>query len=565
MIEAAVGALAAEWPTEVDADESLDRSLAFLGSDVRADELLAASYVLAAGVLSTLPLVALFVPLAIRPLAVVLLAGLAASVVLAARDGPPFLARVRRTRALGDAPTLVTYATLRMRLEPVPERAAKFAGETVDGPLGDSLEAHVERSAGGPGTGLGSFATEWSEWFPAVERGCSLLESAGTASADRRPALLDRARSAVVEGTRERMATFGASVSGPTTGIYAFGVFLPLALASLLPALRAAGVPTPLALIVALYDVVLPVALLAATAWLLARRPMAFPPPDVDRSHPDVPDSAVGPLGAGMLAAVVAWIVADGLLQPWTPPVAAVGTGVGMALVLAYRPMVAVRRDVEDAEAGLGDALATIGRRVAGGTAVERAIATVVAESSGPFVDVLEVAAGRQRRLGIGLERALLGPNGALADLPSDRLRGGGAMLAMAAREGAPAGDAIVALSAHLEDLDAVERETRRSVESVTNTLSNTAAIFGPLVGGVTVALASAMGGPGPFAGAGDVSGLGLAVGIYVLVLAVILTVLTTGLSRGIDRSLAGYRAGIALLAATATYLTAVVAGHLVV
>lgn len=565
MLNAVVRRLAHEWPTSVSADRSLDRSLAFLGIDIAGTQLLAASYTVAALIVATLPLVQLLVPAILRPLAIILVLSLAAGVVLAARNGPPFLARVRRTRALGATPTLVTYATVRMRLEPVPERAARFAGDALDGPLGDSLESHAERAAGGPGSGFDGFAEEWGEWFPAVERGCSLLEGAASAPVERREALLGRARSAVLDGTRQRMATFGASVSGPATGIYAFGVFLPLALASLIPALRAAGIPTPVPLIVVLYDVVLPITLLAATAWLLSRRPMAFPPPDVDRNHPDVPDSWLVPVAAGLAAGAAAWLFAEQFLLAWTPPIAAVGAGSGTALVLACRPMVRVRRDIEAVEEGLGDALAMIGRRVASGTAVERAVATVGEDSDNSFGGVLADAAGRQRRLGVPLERALLGPDGALSDLPSDRLRGGAAVLAMAAREGAPAGDAIVTLSSHLEELDDVERETRQAVESVTSTLSNTAAIFGPLVGGATVALASAMGGPGPFAGAGDVSGLGLAVGVYVLLLAVVLTVLTTGLSRGLDRSLAGYRAGIALLAATATYLAAVLAGTLVV
>jgi len=87
----------------------------------------------------------------------------------------------------------------------------------------------------------------------------------------------------------------------------------------------------------------------------------------------------------------------------------------------------------------------------------------------------------------------------------------------------------------HLRELDAVEAEARRSVEQVTRTLANTAAVFGPLVGGATVALAGAMGSAGPLASGGTVDGLGLVVGAYVLVLAAILTALSTGLSRGFD------------------------------
>ncbi|MEF8827886.1 MAG: type II secretion system protein, partial [Haloarcula sp.] len=58
---------------------------------------------------------------------------------------------------------------------------------------------------------------------------------------------------------------------------------------------------------------------------------------------------------------------------------------------------------------------------------------------------------------------------------------------------------------------------------------------------------------------------LGPVVGWYVLVLAVLLTALSTGLHRGLDRALVGYRAGLALLSAAATFLVAVVATGLLV
>lgn len=100
MLNAAVDRLAGEWPTEVEADPSLRRSIAFLGIDADANALLAAGYALGGGVLVLVPLVVLVVPPGLGPIAVVLSLVAAGSVVLAARDGPQFLARVRRTRAL---------------------------------------------------------------------------------------------------------------------------------------------------------------------------------------------------------------------------------------------------------------------------------------------------------------------------------------------------------------------------------------------------------------------------------------------------------------------------------
>ena len=85
------------------------------------------------------------------------------------------------------------------------------------------------------------------------------------------------------------------------------------------------------------------------------------------------------------------------------------------------------------------------------------------------------------------------------------------------------------------DELRRVEAEARRELRRVTDTLTNTAAVFGPLVAGATVALAArvAAEGGGRLGGGFDVGGLGLAVGGYGLISAVVLTVLATGLVVG--------------------------------
>jgi hypothetical protein len=169
-------------------------------------------------------------------------------------------------------------------------------------------------------------------------------------------------------------------------------------------------------------------------------------------------------------------------------------------------------------------------------------------------------------------------------------VQGAVALLAVAGREGRPAGDVLLELADQLEELRELENDARRQLATVTGTLTNTAAVFAPLVGGATVALATgidavdagglgagaaagadALGGGGT-SGVGDpgavgaksgsasalsVPVLGQIVGAYVLVLAALLTALATGLERGFDRTLVAYRVGIALPTAAATYLTA--------
>ena len=563
MLTEVLRALATLWPAPVTVDDGLDRTLAFVGFSVTGETVHRASYVVAvvcvlvASVLGTL--VSDGVVVATPFLA------LATLVAYAGPGVPRLIATAKRTRALGAAPSLVSRAALSMRLSPAPERAAAFAAEAGDGVLADSLAGHVRRSAASPGSGFHPFAREWRPWFPELERACALVETAGDVPAEQRPATLDRARTAVLDAARDRMADFAASIRGPATAVYAFGVMLPLALVSLLPALRAAGIPASTPMIALLYDFALPVGLIAASAWLLARRPVAFPPPVVDRSHPDVPSGRWrGPV-SGVVAGSLVWVLTPLVLPPWTVPIGVAGATVGTLLVVRYHPYVRVRTSVVAVEEGLSDALALLGQRIERGESVESALPGVAAELPGPTGDVLGAAATRQRRLGVDVEAAFLGPGGALVDVPSRRTRSAAVLLSLAASEGRPAGEAVTAMGDHLGELATVQEAARRSVEQVTSTLSNTAAVFGPLVGGSTVALAGAMGSAGPLAGGAMATALGIAVGGYVLLLAAILTVLSTGLERGFDRALVGYRVGIALLGATATYLAAFVGTGLAV
>ncbi len=501
-------------------------------------------------------------------LAVVLGTGL----LLAARNAPIAAAALSRTRAVGDAPGLFGRLTLRLRVEPSLERAVAFAGRSGDGDLANSLREHARDARGTPGSGLASFAAAWGETAPEIERAAALVADAADAPADARERGCERALSAVRSGVEERAASFAGEIRAPLTGLYAFGVLLPLALVGVLPAARLTGVNVGLGTLTVLYDLLLPTGLLVASGWLLARRPVSFPPPEVDSDHPAVPDRRRSAAALGVFVAVATGAGCLFVL-PWAASIVAVGAGSGAALLWLFAPARELRREVREIESGLPDALALVGRRVAGGTAVERALAETAAELPGDAGDLLADAAERGERLGVPVEKAFFGRFGALRDVPSPRARDAGRLFALAATEGAPAGEALVAVGDHLRELARVEREARRELATITGTLSNTAALFGPLVGGVSVAMvgripADAGGTGGALGGSGASASAALApasigpiVGVYVLLLAATLTGLATALERGIDRSLLGYRVGLALPTATAAYVAAVVAG----
>lgn len=543
-------------PIPVDASTELERSLDILSVTVSPATLIRGGY--GAGLVTGgfVAMAALFVPDAFRT--VVVLTALSTGVLTThvIHSAPVLLATARRTSALGAAPDLVSRVVLRMRLSPTPERAAVFAAETDDGLLTTSLQRHVRAARGTGRSGLASFGDTWVTEFPSLRRSFSLVEAAGHANETDRAQLLDRALTVVLDGTSDQMQEFATHIQSPVTALYAFGVLLPTALVALLPAAGTVGVAvTPLSVIVA-YNLVLPVLLIGAAAWLLARRPVAFPPPRVSRDHPDVEGSPGWTVFAGVMTALGTWFAVAQFTPAWGPPIGALGLGLGVTLWLWFRPVIEVHQHVRAVENGLADALELIGRQVTHGKSVEAAIAHTAEELDGPMSEVLAAGVRTQRQLQLDVREAFLGQYGALSTVPSARARGSLAVLSLAATEGRPAGGALLALAEHVDDLGRIEREARHRLAHVTQTIASTGSVFGPLVAGVTVALASAIGSTealGP--GEQSLGWLGGPVGVYVLVLAVVLTVLSTGLIRGFDRSLLGVRVGRALISATVVYL----------
>lgn len=474
---------------------------------------------------------------------------------------PILLATSRRSRAVGEGPELVRRAVLAMQIAPTLEGAASFASEHGDGPLARSLDAHARRARAAPGTGWGPFADEWGDRDPALRRAISLLTTAATSSDADRDRVLDRALAAALDGTRDRLHSFAARLTGPTNAIYGFGVVLPLALVGALPAVAAAGVPVSLPIVVVVFDLVLPVGLAAAGAWLVARRPSAFPPTPIPRTHPSREDQAFRAVCCALVLGVLGWLLAPVAAPAWTRWLAAPGLALGGGLLWWANPLIDVRERVTAVEAGLPDAVELVGRRLRRGEPLEAAIPAVGHELTGPTAALFADAAGLADRLMVPPIAAFSGPYGVLSDLPSDRVESEVALLPLAAEAGPRGGDVLVTAAQHLDALRSVDAEVRRSLKRTTDTLFQTAAVFAPLIGGTTVALAARIGRDGVGVGVTvfPARSLGLAVGVYVLLCALVLAALATALAHGTDRARIAQQAGVALLCASVLFPTALV------
>lgn len=548
--------LARLYPWSVESSDTLDEAIRFLDWDVQPAAIVRAGYGGGMFVAVALTCLLFFVTAAVRLSSLLVVSIATLSTVHGIHTIPTVCARARKTSALGAAPDLVSRAVLRMRLSPAPERAASFAAQSGNGALADSLAAHIRQTQHSAQSGLAAFGDAWADSFPALRRAFALVTVAGRTPESDRDRLLDRALTVVLDGTAEQMQSFAAQIRAPVTALYAFGVLLPTALVALLPAAGVAGIGVTPVAVVTVYNLVLPAILVVTSLWLLANRPVAFPPPNVTATHPDVPDRTRHAVLAGFGAGAICWFLTARVFPWWGPPIGAVGIGAGFGLVVATRPVISVYEQIRQVEAMLPDALELLGRRVANGRAVESAVDRVAGELDGPMGELLAAGAKQQRQLQIGVDEAFLGEYGVLRSIPSPRVRGSFALLGLAAREGRPAGTALLSLAEHVEELQDIERESRHSLAHVCRTLRSTGMVFGPLVAGATVALAGGISGDTALPGGEQtLSWIGGPVGAYVLLLAVLLTALSTGLTRGFDRSLVSYRVGRALISATSAYL----------
>ncbi|QDX39796.1 type II secretion system protein [Salarchaeum sp. JOR-1] len=549
--------VAALVPISAGGDPELDRALALLDRPEDADTVRTAALAFAAlSVGSALALSVVASPT--LGLAVLALGSLAAAALLAL---PTLAADSQRSRALGDGPDLVCRAVLAGALEPTPEHTAAFAAD-APGSLADRLAGHVRYAIGAPTTAWTRFRRAWRDHDPELARAIALVEAATNAPDSERARLLDRALSVSLDAVAARVTDYASTLSTLVTGVYAAGVVLPLALVGLLPVAPVSGISVPLVGLAAVYDLALPIALTAAIAVVLARRPAAFPATPIPRDHP----ALAGRARPGLLWAIAAAtgaLVAFAVFAPWALPFAPV-VGLGTGLVRWTRPVLGVREDIAALERGLPDALVVVGQHVRRGHPPEGALAAAAAELDGTVSTVFADASRLQRTLTADTRTAFLGPHGALRDHPSPRARSTAAVLADAAAAGPPGGRVLVALADHLDRLVRVERDTTADLASVTNALDTTGRWVAPCVAGVTAALARTLRplGDGALPYAPDA--LALVVGGYVVALAVLLPAFGSVVRHGADRARAANAAGSALAVAGLVYPVVATAAALV-
>jgi Flp pilus assembly protein TadB len=464
---------------------------------------------------------------------------------------PKRRAESERIRGLGEVSQLINYMTMAMKTTPNMERAAQFAAENLDGSLGRRLRRLLWevglRVHNSVDEAMTKFANYWGRWREDFRRSIYLIRSSMLERFEGlRVEVLDKALDVCLQGTREQMERFAASLHLPTLVIYSIGVLLPLVLVAVLPVLATVGVSVSVWQISAIYCVILPLTVWMLSRRVLAKRPAAFPPPRVPNDAAARQTMLIAAvLGSIVASPAIACALGKNISQDLAALSALWGAGVSITFYLhrtttkAYK----LRQKILQIEHEFCDSLFQLGNRISEGRPAEDAFMRVAETMRGSGVsEVFERASANIMLGNLGLRSALFDErSGALKNVHSQTVRSAMKMLVdVIQRSTRAAGEAILRTASHLKELKRVEADVRKSLGEVVSSMRSVALFFAPLIASVTSRMQGVLAGK-----SAEVSFLGgtpvspsiflLVLGIYTVLLTIILISYATEIEVGDD------------------------------
>lgn len=427
-------------------------------------------------------------------------------------------AGLMKISSLGDIPEILSYIIMSMKLVPNLEHAVLFAARNSGRPLATDLKKLTWdlnlRIYSSMDDALLSFADLWGRNSEYFKRSLHLIKSS-TAEPDeaQRVITLNRALDISLEGTENLMEAFAEKLKTPSYILYSIFILIPLALVALLPAVTVVGMKPKTSDLVLLYDFVFPLLAAVYSEYILMQRPVAFAPRKIPDTHPDLADirqkkrtailtgalvcALTAPLGYLLLASgnpggIVSTNPLEGYLLPALPLVIGGTAGLSIYLYFSSLPYKKIRDRIKQMEQEFADSLFVLGRRISEGKAPEEAFAHTARTMEGSKIgEAYEGISMNLLSMRTNLKDAVFDEEfGAFRHVYSERIRNTMLLFTESVHKNhEAAGASIIKLADHLKELSDVEERIRRSLYDVTSTMRTTAAIFAPLIAGITLAL----------------------------------------------------------------------------
>ena len=475
-------------------------------------------------------------------------------------NAPESLSQGEERRILAESPAVVGGLTMSMQLQPSLERAVLFASRgthgVLPGRLREAMWSSLTRVQGSVERAVIDMSSAFSSVNDPLRQSLHLIMAATRErTREGMDRLLDKANSIALNGVRDAVDRYVASLSTPTMVLFSLGTLLPIMLFTLLPMLSLgssfggdAEAPSSLGGMAALLLIVFPSASFIYARSILRRNPLV----------PGVPEAVVWrrdlPLFVLMWVVIAAssFVVDLGERQAYLQAASVVLPPCAyLSLNLRSGHSARSRRSRDEKE--MVNALFLVGNTMAAGASLEEALRrTALARPGGSFESMARRVLHRATIIGGGMKRAL--SEDKVLKETSPLVQAAFATVAECSeRDPRYAGQVALNLAQLLSDLNACQAKIDEKLKGVVDMMRSTALVFGPVVLGVTSSLFAVIG------GAEAVDDIVLLTGIYIAQLSLIVSHFTVFLQGNGSWGEVGYqfatRTPVALLTFAATSL----------
>ncbi len=518
---------------------------------------------------------------------------------------PEILANRMRAKSIGRAPETVNYMIMSMRQNPSLNKAVSFAAENSEEPISSSLKKVIwdiyMRKQQSIEEGFREFAYEWGYWNEDFKRSLYVIKSSTLErTSDGLNRSLDKANDIILGGTRRQIEKFAASLSGPTTILFALGILLPMVIGAMLP-MMSINVPTDsqemtggqigemeqtgeeapeiMPVIIVVMDVLFPFITFVYAYYILGKRPGTSSPPMVKSKLTKKQHRAI--IAMAIVLCIVLGVLSLPILRERfgmlgtligsLPILWAFGFSFGYYCISTSAWQKKRRDEIKLMEDEFPDALFQLGSRIAEGEPLERALkktsdsmkGTSIAELFAKIAYALQVTRGT-------LNEVLFGKDGVLNDVPSRTIHATmKSVVEIVKKDAFTAGQTIVNISNYLRDMKKVEHDIRTQLSQTVDMMKTTGMLFAPLVMGITAALYVLL--SEEFSELPNATPMipnevfFMILGFYLAFVVIITMYFTVGIEHGEDRVQFKYSIGSALPVAVIIYSAAVILGQIMI
>ena len=457
---------------------------------------------------------------------------------------PIFLANRWRLEASNQMVLCILYIVMYMRHTSNLEHAVKFAAQHFGPPLSLDLKKvfwdietqkffSIKESLDHYLKGWREYNLEFVESFHLIEG--SLYEPDNS----RRVTLLEKSLEVMLEGTYNKMLHYAHNLKGPITLLYMLGVILPVLGLIMFPLVGSfMGGSVQWYHLALMYNLILPVVLIAMGNNMLAKRPTGYGESEILKSNPEfkvyeqwtingrlVPFSpkAVSIFVAASICLVgfmplLIPIISPGLdfdlfgmgaffdwksfggpygvgalLMSLLIPVG-LAIGVSMYYNIKTRRLIKIKKKVDDLEEEFSGAIFQLGNRIGDGIPSEMAFGEVASTMTGtPTGNFFSTVDRNIRKLGYGMDKAIFDAKvGAILLYPSNLIQSTMKVLVESAKKGPQVVSAsLITISKYVDRIKQVNERLKDLLADILSSMTSQINFLTPLIAGIVVGIGS--------------------------------------------------------------------------